>query len=213
MKTIPDEYIVECGCMYLNWFQKIYRRDIYLSNDIKTSSTMPAMDKSRSNMNVIRLYPSHENAENAWHHAALIQQLNHLSHTVEISPSHRHTSRTSSLLLISYTVSSPSSPFHFLYNLLCCSKNKKVTTVCGPNLTKLGTHPLHIQPGPSILFTLVNNLTNPSLSPLLMILVLMTSTGLQTVVATKPAIIEAEKWVVRLSVSGVCWRSRDLKTS
>lgn len=60
---------------------------------------------------------------------------------------------------------------------------------------KEGTHPLNIQMKPSLAVILVMRLTMPSEVLALMILVLMTSTGLQTVVATKPAIKDAEKCV------------------
>ena len=43
-----------------------------------------------------------------------------------------------------------STPFKNRYTFLCCSRNKNVATVCGPNLTKLGTHPLNIHPTPSL---------------------------------------------------------------
>lgn len=39
--------------------------------------------------------------------------------------------------------------FRLLQYFLCCSKNKKVVIVCGPNRIKLGTHPLKHHRSPS----------------------------------------------------------------
>ena len=59
--------------------------------------------------------------------------------------------------------------------------------VCGPKRMNLGTHPLNTHPRPSFLYILASKLTKPSFSFALITLVLITSTGLQMVVATKPA--------------------------
>ena len=90
----------------------------------------------------------------------------------------------------------------FRYSFLCSSKNKKVAIVCGPKRTNAGTHPLNIHDTPSLRYISRNRCINPPLlseGDALMTLVLITSTGLHTVVATKPADIEAVKCVERLS--------------
>ena len=53
-------------------------------------------------------------------------------------------------------------PLTFLYIFLCCSRNMKVATVCGPSLMKLGTQPLKTQPRPSFAVMRVTRLTMPS---------------------------------------------------
>lgn len=80
---------------------------------------------------------------------------------------------------------------------------------------KLGTQPRNIQPNPSALYASPNNLTMLCFSVACadMMRVFMTSTGEQIVVATNPAASDAEKCVVRLSVSEVCVRRRRLNTS
>lgn len=85
------------------------------------------------------------------------------------------------------THSSQSRPLSVRQMRLCCSKNRNVTTVCGPRRTKLGTQPRNTQPTPSFRHQPRSKLNIPPLPSALMILVLITSTGLQTVVATKPA--------------------------
>ena len=62
-----------------------------------------------------------------------------------------------------------------------------VNIVCGPRRIKLGTHPLSIQKYPSFLVAVVIISMMLALPPPLMIRVLITSTGLHIVVATKPA--------------------------
>lgn len=88
---------------------------------------------------------------------------------------------------------------YLLYSDLCCSKSRRVAAVCGPSRAKLGTHPLNTQRMPS---ELVNCFAIPSievLPPWLMVLVLITSIGLQMVVAIKPARRDAKSCVGTLS--------------
>lgn len=77
---------------------------------------------------------------------------------------------------------------------------------------KLGTHPRNIQSSPSLRLASRMIFSMDCLDPtLLMILDLITSTGLQTVVVTNPAAKDAQKWVGR--VSDMCNEERhmDLK--
>lgn len=89
--------------------------------------------------------------------------------------------------------------FHFRYAFLCCSRNIKVAIVWGPNLTKLGTQPLKHQVKPSVLKISATKPTTLLFSFMLITRVLITSTGEQIVVATKPLSRLAEKCVVMLS--------------
>ena len=68
-----------------------------------------------------------------------------------------------------------------------------VATVCGPNLVKLGTHPLNIHFGPSRAKFSLTICMIGFVSDDFMICVLSTSTGLQRVVATSPARMEEVK--------------------
>lgn len=106
-----------------------------------------------------------------------------------------------------------SSPFKCLYHVLCCSKKRKVAMVCGPSRTNAGTQPLNIQLTPSSRIILVSSGNTPSLLLELITLVLTTSTGLHTVVATKPARKLAEKCVVNPSFIPTCSSSSILKLS
>ena len=83
----------------------------------------------------------------------------------------------------------------------------------GPSRMKLGTQPLNIHLNPSVRYISASKRGNPLLSEALMTLVLITSTGEQMVVATKPARNEAVKCVVRLSSNDVCVKRARLKPS
>ncbi len=78
---------------------------------------------------------------------------------------------------------------------------------------KLGTHPLKIQKNPSLLAASFSVSTIPNFSPADMIRVLITSTGEQTVVATKPAARDDVKCVTRLSDMWNVFRQICLKAS
>ena len=73
----------------------------------------------------------------------------------------------------------------------------------GPNLRKLGTQPLNIQPAPSLAVMVFSMFRTPSFCEALMTRLLITSTGLQMVVATKPAKKLLRKWVDVVSPIGV----------
>lgn len=107
-----------------------------------------------------------------------------------------------------------SHPLRPLQIRLCCSRNRNVNTVCGPSRTKLGTHPLNTQLPPSFLHHRFSSLKTPSLPPsALMILVLTTSTGLHTVVATNPAPMLAARCAVQSSCMPVFLISSVLRKS
>lgn len=80
---------------------------------------------------------------------------------------------------------------HLCLNVLnkafCCSKNKRVAIVWGPKRTKLGSHPrsTHRNPSRLLVSTALGIIERRPGS--LITLVLMTSNGLQTVVATRLA--------------------------
>lgn len=106
-----------------------------------------------------------------------------------------------------------SRPLRYLYAFLCCSKATNVTIVCGPSLMKLGTHPLNIHSHPSCAVVREIKVRMPTLSVALMMRVFTTSTGDAILVATKPAMIDAVKCVVRLSFMFVLRRSMPLNVS
>jgi hypothetical protein len=106
-----------------------------------------------------------------------------------------------------------SRPLRYLYAFLCCSRKTNVKMVCGPSLMNDGTQPLNIQINPSFCVVCLRSVTMLVCSVALMTLVLTTSTGEQIVVATKPAMREAVKCVVRLSFMSVFLRSMLLKMS
>lgn len=100
-----------------------------------------------------------------------------------------------------------------LYIFLCCSRKRNVRIVWGPTRMKLGTQPLNIQRMPSCLVISVTRLTMLWCAFELITRVLITSTGEQIVVATKPAKKEAVKCVDRPSFRGVYSRSVRLNPS
>lgn len=103
--------------------------------------------------------------------------------------------------------------FHRRYIFLCCSNARNVTTVCGPNRTKLGTQPLNIHVKPSRRHTSLRSAHTPSFCWADMSRVLSTSTGLHTVVATNPAATLAMKCAFRSSAMRALRVRSDLNAS